>query len=40
MAETTDQQAGTRAGNYFISNYPPYSLWKPEFVRNALVALD
>lgn len=40
MAETTDQQAGTRAGNYFISNYPPYSLWKPEFVRNALEALD
>jgi oxygen-independent coproporphyrinogen-3 oxidase len=22
----------TEAGNYFISNYPPFSFWKPEFV--------
>lgn len=22
----------TEAGNYFVSNYPPFSFWKPEFV--------
>jgi oxygen-independent coproporphyrinogen-3 oxidase len=27
-------------GNYFISNYPPYSFWKPEFVGEALAALE
>lgn len=30
----------TRAGNYFVSNYPPYSFWKPEFVPEALAALE
>ncbi len=41
MAESTGKhREATRAGNYFISNYPPYSFWKPEFVRNALEALD
>ena len=24
----------TGVGNYFISNYPQYSFWKPEFVKN------
>ena len=23
----------TTVGNYFVSNYPPYSFWKPEFVN-------
>jgi oxygen-independent coproporphyrinogen-3 oxidase len=27
-------------GNYFISNYPPYSFWKPELVPGALAALE
>ncbi len=27
-------------GNYFVSNYPPYSFWKPEYVGEALAALD
>ena len=41
MANPNDRQREvTRAGNYFISNYPPYSFWKPEFVGNALEALD
>ena len=22
----------TTVGNYFVSNYPPFSFWKPEFV--------
>ena len=41
MAETKDGQSeATQAGNYFISNYPPYSFWKPELVESALEALD
>lgn len=27
-------------GNYFVSNYPPYSFWKPERAREALEAFD
>lgn len=30
----------TTAGNYFVSNYPPFSFWKPEFVSEAHAALD
>ena len=30
----------TAAGNYFVSNYPPYSFWLPEKVSEALEALD
>ena len=30
----------TTAGNYFVSNYPPYSFWKPEFVPEVLAAMD
>src|SRR5688572_32888556 len=33
-------QTGTEVGNYFVSNYPPFSQWKPEFVGAALTALD
>jgi len=33
------QRTETRPGNYFISNYPPYSFWKPELVGYALEAL-
>jgi len=33
-------KAGTEIGNYFVSNYPPFSQWKPEFVDDALAALD
>ncbi len=33
-------QTGTEVGNYFVSNYPPFSQWKPEFVSDALAALD
>jgi oxygen-independent coproporphyrinogen-3 oxidase len=28
----TPHEEKTRAGNYFVSNYPPYSFWKPENV--------
>ena len=30
----------TTVGNYFVSNYPPFSFWKPEFVQDAIAALD
>src|ERR687887_1470 len=30
----------TRAGNYFVSNYPPYSFWKPEYAAEAFAALE
>jgi oxygen-independent coproporphyrinogen-3 oxidase len=30
----------TTAGNYFVSNYPPFAFWKPEFVPDFLAALD
>ncbi len=30
----------TRAGNYFVSNYPPYSFWTPAHVPEALAALE
>ena len=30
----------TTAGNYFISNYPPYSFWKPELTGEAVEAME
>ncbi len=30
----------TEVGNYFVSNYPPFSQWKPEYVAEAIDALD
>lgn len=30
----------TTAGNYFVSNYPPFSFWKPESVPEFLAALE
>lgn len=30
----------TTVGNYFVSNYPPYAYWKPEFVPEFLAALE
>jgi oxygen-independent coproporphyrinogen-3 oxidase len=34
------QEDETTAGNYFVSNYPPYSFWKTERVGEALAALE
>jgi oxygen-independent coproporphyrinogen-3 oxidase len=33
-------QTRTEVGNYFVSNYPPFSQWKPEYVAEALAALE
>jgi oxygen-independent coproporphyrinogen-3 oxidase len=30
----------TTVGNYFVSNYPPFSFWKPEFVPELASALE
>lgn len=35
-----EDEEETKAGNYFVSNYPPYSLWKPEFAGEAFAALE
>src|SRR2546426_6366487 len=30
----------TMVGNYFVSNYPPFSFWKPEFIGELQAALN
>lgn len=45
MAETAElillgDDRETTVGNYFVSNYPPYSFWTPDHVGEALDALD
>src|SRR5436309_15015930 len=30
----------TKVGNYFVSNYPPYSFWTPDHVADAYAALE
>jgi oxygen-independent coproporphyrinogen-3 oxidase len=41
MPTTTDRPAiKTEVGNYFVSNYPPFSQWKAEYVGDAVDALD
>ena len=39
-ATSIDQKKSTAPGNYFVSNYPPYSFWLPENVPEALEALN
>lgn len=36
----SERSEPTTAGNYFVSNYPPFSAWTPEQVPAALEALD
>ena len=33
-------QKETTAGNYFVSNYPPFSFWKKDFIPELEAALD
>ena len=33
-------QKETTVGNYFVSNYPPFSFWKPEFVPQLQASLE
>jgi oxygen-independent coproporphyrinogen-3 oxidase len=37
---TTTTQTKTEVGNYFVSNYPPFSQWKPEYVPHAIDVLQ
>src|SRR5689334_18250620 len=37
---TVETPSRTEVGNYFVSNYPPFSQWKPEFVPEAVAALN
>lgn len=37
---TASEQEKTGLGNYFISNYPPFSFWKPAHVPDAMTALN
>jgi oxygen-independent coproporphyrinogen-3 oxidase len=30
----------TEVGSYFVANYPPFSVWKPEHKQAAIAALD
>jgi oxygen-independent coproporphyrinogen-3 oxidase len=36
----TAEKKETTVGNYFVSNYPPFSFWKPEFVPDILAAIE
>src|SRR6185295_11494804 len=40
MMTTDIEKTKTEVGNYFVSNYPPFSLWKPEHISDAIEALD
>jgi oxygen-independent coproporphyrinogen-3 oxidase len=37
---TTETSATTEVGSYFISNYPPFSQWKTDYVPLAIEALN
>ena len=38
--QKTSEQKNTTVGNYFVSNYPPYSFWTPDQAPDAHWALD
>jgi oxygen-independent coproporphyrinogen III oxidase len=40
MTNDPSQQEKTGLGNYFISNYPPFSYWKADYVEQAKEALS
>ena len=40
MTIDTPKTTGTEVGNYFVSNYPPFSQWTPKSVGEALAALN
>lgn len=37
---STDTTTKTEIGSYFVSNYPPFSQWRPEFVTEIQTAFD
>jgi oxygen-independent coproporphyrinogen-3 oxidase len=42
QSQTASQPMGqeTTAGNYFVSNYPPFAFWRPELADEVAQALD
>ena len=40
VSQTPPAKKETTVGNYFVSNYPPFSFWKPECVPDILEALE
>jgi oxygen-independent coproporphyrinogen-3 oxidase len=40
VADRAPHGEATRPGSYFVSNYPPYSFWRPESAPEAEAALD
>ena len=40
MSDTETKKHETTAGNYFVSNYPPFSFWSPDRAPEALAALE
>ncbi|MFV1995240.1 MAG: hypothetical protein ACC661_07370, partial [Verrucomicrobiales bacterium] len=39
-ARTGGTEGKTEVGNYFVSNYPPFSFWDPEHVGKVLETLE
>lgn len=37
---STQSEKKTTAGSYFVSNYPPFSVWKPDFVSSAFESIE
>jgi oxygen-independent coproporphyrinogen III oxidase len=40
LAAAETSNAKTEVGNYFVSNYPPFSQWKPEYLSSVTEALN
>ena len=40
LAATDTGKTKTEVGNYFVSNYPPFSQWKPEYLDNVTAVLN
>ena len=40
IAKSPPLEKQTTVGNYFVSNYPPFSFWKPEFVPEVYSAME
>jgi oxygen-independent coproporphyrinogen-3 oxidase len=40
LPKSTPLESGTTAGNYFVSNYPPFSFWRHEALGEVEAALD
>ena len=40
MDDHRSPRTKTEVGNYFVSNYPPFSQWKPEYIPDAIEALN